>query len=87
MARFSNPEGLSKVGNNDYNQSANSGPLEMGFAGEGAIGTIQSGALEASNVDLGLEMTNMIIAQRSYELNSKTIGVSSDNWKTAVDMV
>jgi flagellar hook-basal body protein len=74
MARFSNPEGLSSVGGNYYTQSANSGPLTIGFAGEGTIGTLQSGALEASNVDLGLELTNMIIAQRSYDANSRTSG-------------
>jgi flagellar hook-basal body protein len=86
LARFSNPEGLSRTGDNYYTQSANSGPLEMEFAGEGNVGTIQSGALEASNVDLSQELTNMIIAQRCYEMNSKTIGVSSDNWKTANEM-
>jgi len=86
MARFSNPEGLSSVGGNYYTQSANSGPLTIGFAGEGTIGTLQSGALEASNVDLGLELTNMIIAQRSYDANSRTLGVSNENWQTAIGM-
>ena len=86
MARFSNPEGLYKAGNNYYSQSANSGPLEIGFAGEGTIGTIASGTLESSNVDMSDELSNMIIAQRSYELNSRTIGVSNETWKTAIDM-
>jgi len=73
MATFSNPEGLAKVGDNDFATSANSGQVRYDTAGHNGLGTIQGGSLEGSNVDLTVELTNMIVAQRMFESNSRII--------------
>lgn len=78
MVAFRNPGGLEKVGGSLYQQSANSGDPEEGFATEGGIGTIQSGSLEMSNVDLSEEFTEMIVAQRGFQANTRTITTSDE---------
>jgi flagellar hook protein FlgE len=76
LADFNNPEGMQSVGDNMYGTTANSGEALVGFAGEGAVSTIASGALEESNVDLAREFTDMIVAQRGFQANSRVITTS-----------
>ena len=73
LATFNNPEGLLAVGNSMYAMSSNSGLPQIGISGVGGRGTINPGALEMSNVDLAEEFTNMIIAQRGFQANSRSI--------------
>lgn len=76
MAKFSNNEGLVSDGSNVYLQSANSGDPIIGTAATAGRGFMQSSALEASNVDLSKSLTNLIIIQRGYQANGKTITTS-----------
>jgi flagellar hook protein FlgE len=76
MAKFTNNEGLVADGGNVYLQSANSGDPIIGTAATAGRGFMQSSALEASNVDLSKSLTNLIIIQRGYQANAKTITTS-----------
>lgn len=76
MAKFTNSEGLVSDGGNVYLQSANSGDPIIGTAATAGRGFMQSSALEASNVDLSKSLTNLIIIQRGYQANGKTITTS-----------
>jgi len=73
MARFPNLDGLAKIGDTAWAESANSGQPIRGEAGGNSFGTIQSGALESSNVDLSAQLVNLIVAQQHYQANAKTI--------------
>jgi flagellar basal-body rod protein FlgG len=73
VANFVNDAGLLALGGNLFQQTAASGQPNVGIPGEIAFGIIQQGYLEASNVDPVLEITNLISAQRAYEMNSKVI--------------
>jgi flagellar hook protein FlgE len=72
LATFNNTSGLQKSGSSCYSESANSGSANLGFVGDGC-GTLNSGSLEMSNVDLSTELTNMIITQRGFQANSRVI--------------
>ena len=76
LASFPNLGGLTSVGDNMYTVSANSGNPLIGVPGEETGTTIQSGALEQSNVDLSEEFTRMIVSQRGFQANARTITVS-----------
>ncbi|WP_291291750.1 flagellar hook-basal body complex protein [Enterococcus sp.] len=78
IATFNNPEGLEKVGGNNYMQSSNSGAAIVAGAGQNGSGRLQAGALEMSNVDLSTEFTEMIIASRAYQANSRSITTSDE---------
>lgn len=86
IARFTNPQGLEKVGGTMFAQSANSGLPQIAGAGESGMGTTTGGAVEASNVDLSVELTNMIIAQRGFESNARIVSTSSDMLDTLVNL-
>ena len=73
IANFVNDAGLQPLGSNLYQQTAASGPPSVGVPGDTSFGTIQQGYLESSNVDPVSEITNLIAAQRAYEMNSKVI--------------
>ncbi len=73
IANFINEAGLQALGSNLFQQTAASGQPQVGVPGDTAFGTIQQGYLEASNVDPVSEITNLIGAQRAYEMNSKVI--------------
>jgi flagellar basal-body rod protein FlgG len=73
LANFINPNGLSSIGNNLLQPTQASGDPITGVAGQVGLGTIQQSSLEGSNVDMATEMVNMIVGQRAYEANSKTI--------------
>jgi flagellar hook protein FlgE len=72
-ASFPNQKGLLAVGDNLYITSGNSGEPIVGVAGTGGRGTIVQGFLEGSNTDLATEFTNIIIAQRGFQANARTI--------------
>lgn len=78
MATFPNLNGLTSVGENMYTVSANSGNPLIGEPGESTGTTIQSGALEQSNVDLSEEFTRMIVSQRGFQANARVV-TTSDN--------
>lgn len=85
LARFSNEEGLNKVGGNLYQRSTNSGDPIYGIGG-GAHGTVVSGKLEMSNVDLSEEFTEMIVAQRGFQANSRIITTSDEILQELVNL-
>lgn len=78
LARFVNVAGLKAIGNNLFVETSASGQPIVGTPGSEGFGEIQQGYLEASNVDVVEEMVNMIVAQRAYEINSKTIKTVED---------
>lgn len=78
LANFNNPNGLVKLGSNKYGESQAAGNPNVGTAGSGGRGTLIGAALEQSNVDIAREFTQMILAQRGYQANSKTITVSDE---------
>jgi flagellar hook protein FlgE len=78
MVTFNNANGLTKIGGNLLTESAASGTARYSTAGSGSLGTISSGFLEASNVDLTNEFSNMIVAQRGFQANSKIISTSDE---------
>ena len=73
LANFANPEGLVKSGENNFVVSNNSGAAIVGESGIGGLGKINSGFLEMSNVDLADQFTDMIVTQRGFQANSKSI--------------
>jgi flagellar hook protein FlgE len=85
LAKFSNPSGLTKAGGNSFQQSVNSGVPNINVAGEGR-GTIVSGSLEMSNVDLSEEFTEMITAQRGFQANTRIITTSDEILQELVNL-
>jgi flagellar basal-body rod protein FlgG len=73
---FINPTGLQPVGDNLFQETASSGAPQTGTPGEGGLGMLIQGALEASNVNAVEELVNMIETQRAYEMNSKAISTA-----------
>ena len=87
IARFPNTNGLQRIGNSLFASTANSGtPLVGGPSEAGGFGTLQAGTLEMSNVDLAQEFTNLIIAQRGFQANSRTITASDEILQDLVNM-
>ena len=78
LATVQSPDNLTPLSGNVYQVSATSGSLTTGAANVGSLGSINSGQLESSTVDLATELTNMIQAQRAYEANSKVLQAGSD---------
>jgi flagellar hook protein FlgE len=78
LASFANPEGLEKVGGSNYRVTMNSGLAQLGTAGAGGRGLLSTGTLEMSNVDLAQEFTNLIVAQRGFQANSRVVTTSDE---------
>jgi flagellar hook protein FlgE len=78
MANFLNPKGLEARGDSYFAQTSNSGQPQRGAAGSGGRGRISAGQLETSNVDIAQEFTRLIIAQRGFSANARTITVSDE---------
>jgi flagellar hook protein FlgE len=76
IGTFTNPEGLAKAGNSSMVETLNSGTARLGTAGSDGYGSVVAGALEASNVDLSQEFTNLIVAQRGFQANARIITTS-----------
>ncbi|MFC3689502.1 flagellar hook-basal body complex protein [Aquipuribacter hungaricus] len=85
MATFANPAGLEKAGGSMYRPSVNTGEPQVGVPGDGR-GTLSGGMLEMSNVDLAQEFTNLIIAQRGFQANSRVITASDEILQDLVNM-
>lgn len=86
LARFVNPAGLRAIGENMFVETPSSGPMILEQPGFNNTGEIIQNHLEASNVDIVEEMVNMIIAQRAYELNSKSVQTADNIMSTAVNL-
>jgi flagellar basal-body rod protein FlgG len=80
--RFLNPAGLKPIGNNLYSETPSSGNPTEGIPGQDGYGALQQGYLEKSNVDVVKEMVDMIVAQRAYDINSKTITTADEMLRT-----
>ena len=78
IAGFDNAGGLNREGNNYFSSSNNSGLPLIGAAVTGGRGSLQSGTLESSNVDVALEFTRLITAQRGFQVNARTITATDE---------
>jgi flagellar hook protein FlgE len=86
LANFNNPMGLEKTGETSFRETTNSGLPQIGTAGSGGRGDLLGGAIEMSNVDLAQEFTNLIIAQRGFQANSRVITTSDQMLQDLVDL-
>ncbi|MBI4666870.1 MAG: flagellar basal-body rod protein FlgG [Nitrospinae bacterium] len=86
LANFVNPAGLLSDGKSLYMESDASGPPMVGSAGTNELGTILQGYVEVSNVSVVEELTQMIMAQRGYEVNSKSVTASDEMLQTATNI-
>ena len=86
IANFTNPEGLQSIGDNAWVETTSSGQPLTNIPGIGLAGTVSSGVVENSNVDLTRELVNLIIAQRNYQANAQTIKVQDEVLQTAVNL-
>lgn len=86
VAQVENPRGLSKVGSNYFTLSPNSGQSHLGLAGKGTFARVQGGSLEGSNVDLTVELSNMIVAQRAFEVNARVVSTVNTQLETQVNL-
>jgi len=86
LVDFANPEGLIPLGNNQWQESSATGLPVIGTPGSGSVGTLQSAAVESSNVDLTAELVNMITAQRNYQANAQSIKTQDAVLQTLVNM-
>ena len=86
MANFPNPQGLKQLGDTNWAQTFSSGTVVQGTAGAAGFGSIQSGALESSNVDLTTELVNMITAQRAFQANAQSITTANQLSQTVINI-
>ncbi len=86
LSTFTNPAGMEKAGGSLYRTTVNSGDAQIGAAGTGGRGDLTGGALEMSNVDLSAEFTNLIIAQRGFQANSRVITTSDELLQELVNL-
>lgn len=86
MASVANNSGLEEIGGNLFKVTANSGNIVVGEAGTGGRGEMRTSALEMSNVDLSRSLTELIIIQRGYQANSKTISTSDQMLQTLIQL-
>ncbi len=87
IATFTNASGLDRVANNYFSDNTNSGEAVIGFAGAGGRGTIQSGVLENSNVDVSVEFTRLITAQRGFQVNARSFTTANSVLDETVNLV
>src|SRR5882757_431962 len=86
LVNFSNPQGLQKLDGTSWAETFGSGQPVHGSAGTSGFGQLQSGALEASNVDITKQLVNMIVAQRNYQSNAQMISTEKNITQTIIDM-
>jgi len=86
LSRFANPSGLRSLGGNLYEETAASGTPEAGQPAEQGYGSVLQGYIETSNVNIVEEMVNLIVAQRAYEVNSKSIQTSDEMLQSVAQM-
>ena len=87
VATFPNPAGLVNIGDGFLARTPNSGLPSPGQAGQSGAGTIRSGALESSNVDVAYEFTRLIVAQRGFQVNARTIGTTDEVLEELANLV
>lgn len=86
LANFVNPQGLQQLGDTTWGESFQSGDALLGEAGTASFGNIQSGALEASNVDLTAQLVQMITAQRNFQANAQAIETADTITQTVINI-
>jgi flagellar basal-body rod protein FlgG len=86
LTRFINKAGLQPVGNNLFTDTPSSGPPQDGLATAEGYGGITQGSLEQANVDVVSEMSDLIAAQRAYEMNSKVVSAADQMMQTASNL-
>lgn len=86
LANFGNPQGLQPTGDTLWTESPDSGPPLIGAPGTAALGLVQSGALEESNVDLAAQLVKLIIAQRNYQANAQVIQAEDKVTQTIINI-
>ncbi len=86
IARFNNPSGLMKIGDNLFEDTVNAGYLGLDAGGIAGRGLLSPGTLEMSNVDLAKEFTDMIVAQRGFQANSRIITTSDELLQELVNL-
>ena len=86
MAKFNNEQGLRQVGDSNWVESFDSGTPQLGEAATSSFGQIQSGALEASNVDIAAQLVNLITAQRSFQANAEVISTADSVTQTIINI-
>ena len=86
LANFANPDGLEKAGSNMYNATTNSGAPAYKAPSEDGYGVVRSGFVEMSNVDLASEFTEMIVASRAYQANSRSITTSDEMLQELINL-
>jgi flagellar hook protein FlgE len=87
IAGFNNPGGLIRLGQNNFTASASSGEALIGTAGQGGLGTVQGGSLEGANVDIAIEFSRLIIAQRGFQVNARTITAANETLQELANIV
>jgi flagellar hook protein FlgE len=86
LANFADPQGLQQEGNNEWQQSFESGAAVNGVAGGSGFGTIQSGSLESSNVDITTQLVNMITAERDFQANAQMISATDQVTQSIINI-
>jgi len=86
VTNFANVQGLQKLGDTQWGETFGSGAAQRGTAGSSGFGVIQSGALEASNVELTEQLVNMIIAQRNFQANAQMISTADQITQTVINI-
>jgi flagellar hook protein FlgE len=86
LGKFTDPNGLISVGGNQWEETAASGQPLIGAPGTGALGVLQSGAVEESNVDLTSQLVNLITDQRAYQANAQSIKTQDAILQTLVNL-
>ncbi len=87
MANFANVGGLSRMGDNLFGQTPASGPAQIGLPNSGGRGDVAGGVLEGSNVDLGTEFSDLIVTQRGFQANARTISAADTLLQETVNLV
>lgn len=86
LAKFNNQQGLRQIGDTQWAESFSSGTPQLGEAGTSSFGQIQSGALEASNVDIAAQLVNLITAQRNFQANAEVISTADSITQTIINI-
>lgn len=87
IAGFNNEDGLLRSGNNYFRSSVASGEALVGLAGQGGRGTVQGGALESANVDIAIEFSRLIVAQRGFQVNARTISTTNETLQELANII
>ena len=86
IANVNNPNGLAQKGDSTWSETTQSGSLQLGEAGTGKMGLIQTSSLESSNVDIAKQLVNLITAQRSFQANAQVISTADAISQTMINL-